>query len=344
MNIGIGGWVAVVVASIVGGFMMLTSGWERPPIDSTQTGYRGLGMEILTNPRTEREVKAANQLPEVIPTAEPGGPLAREVYENVPVLGHLTECQFLRVMTAITEWVSPEQGCNYCHVEENLADDSPYTKRVSRRMLQMTAHTNLNWQKHVAQTGVTCYTCHRGQPVPAEIWFTEPGPVAAMGPVGYRAGQNIAAAAVGSTSLPFDPFSTFLKNDTDIRVIPTHVLPRRDEGATIQQTEATYALMMHFSGSMGENCTFCHNSRSFFDWDQSTPQRTTAWYGIRMVRDLNLDYLVPLTADFPPHRLGPLGDVAKINCNTCHNNVNKPLLGAPMLKDYPELNKAKLKY
>jgi photosynthetic reaction center cytochrome c subunit len=95
---------------------------------------------------------------------------------------------------------------------------------------------------------------------------------------------------------------------------------------------------------MGENCTFCHNSRSFFDWDQSTPQRTTAWYGIRMVRDLNLDYLVPLTADFPPHRLGPLGDVAKINCNTCHNNVNKPLLGAPMLKDYPELNKAKLKY
>jgi photosynthetic reaction center cytochrome c subunit len=286
-------------------------------------------------------VVARNQVPEATPAASPDGPRASEVYQNVPVLGHLSEEQFLRVMTAITEWVSPEQGCNYCHNPENLADDSVYTKQVSRRMLQMTAHTNLAWTSHVAKTGVTCYTCHRGQPVPSQVWFLDPGPVAAMGPVGYRAGQNIAAAAVGTTSLPYDPFSLYLTKSNEIRVIPTAALPTTNPGASIQRTEATYALMMHMSGAVGENCTFCHNSRSFFAWDQSPPQRTTAWYGIRMVRDINDDYIVPITSLFPANRLGPTGDVAKVNCSTCHYGVNKPLLGVSMIKDYPELNTVK---
>jgi photosynthetic reaction center cytochrome c subunit len=29
--------------------------------------------------------------------------------------------------------------------------------------------------------------------------------------------------------------------------------------------------------------------------------------------------------------------VPKIYCATCHQGTNKPLYGAPMLKDYPEL-------
>ena len=74
-------------------------------------------------------------------------------------------------MAAMTEWVAPEEGCNYCHVAENLASDDIYTKVVSRRMLQMTQHINANWNDHVGETGVTCYTCHRGNNVPAEIWF-----------------------------------------------------------------------------------------------------------------------------------------------------------------------------
>ncbi|MBK8211249.1 MAG: photosynthetic reaction center cytochrome c subunit [Rhodospirillales bacterium] len=332
-------WASLALAAFFGTFMLLTAGWERPPIKSVQTGYRGLALEQNINPRREATVIARNQLPDVIPEASPEGPRASAVYENVQVLGHLSEEQFVRVMLAITDWVSRDEGCNYCHVAENLADDSLYPKRVARRMLQMTAHTNLSWQKHVRETGVTCYTCHRGQPVPEKIWFSNPGPVAARGPVGYRAGQNIAAASVGTTSLPFDPFPSLL-NDDNVRVISTSALPSGD-GASIKRTERTYALMMHMSRALGQNCTFCHNSRSFFDWNQSAPQRTSAWYGIRMVRDLNTNYLVPLTPTFPPHRLGPLGDVAKINCGTCHQGVNKPLLGASMLRDYPELNEVK---
>ena len=64
-----------------------------------------------------------------------------------------------------------------------------------------------------------------------------------------------------------------------------------------------------------------------------------AWYGIRMVRALNNDYLVPLTSVFPASRLGPTGDAPKINCTTCHNGVYKPLFGANMIQYYPELAK-----
>jgi photosynthetic reaction center cytochrome c subunit len=137
--------------------------------------------------------------------------------------------------------------------------------------------------------------------------------------------------------LPNDPFTVFFASQpNDIRVVSTTALP---EGSrkSIKQTEWTYGLMMHMSEALGVNCTFCHNSRSFTSWDSSTPQRATAWYGIRMVRAANNSYLTPLDATLPADRKGPLGDVAKVNCETCHQGVYKPLYGVSMLKDYPEL-------
>ena len=56
-----------------------------------------------------------------------------------------------------------------------------------------------------------------------------------------------------------------------------------------------------------------------------------------MARALNVEHMVPLTDTFPAHRKGPTGDVAKVNCATCHQGAHKPLYGAPMAKDYPEL-------
>jgi photosynthetic reaction center cytochrome c subunit len=107
------------------------------------------------------------------------------------VLGDVDANEFIRLMGAITEWVSPEQGCAYCHSEEEaFSDDSLYTKRVSRRMLEMTRAINAQWSDHVGATGVNCYTCHRGNPVPAEIWFTEPENPQTTRMVGNPAGQN----------------------------------------------------------------------------------------------------------------------------------------------------------
>jgi photosynthetic reaction center cytochrome c subunit len=60
-------------------------------------------------------------------------------------------------------------------------------------------------------------------------------------------------------------------------------------------------------------------------------------YGFRMVRDLNSNFLAPLQSTFPPNRKGPHGDSPKLQCSTCHQGVYKPLMGAPMVKDYPAL-------
>ena len=76
--------------------------------------------------------------------------------------------------------------------------------------------------------------------------------------------------------------------------------------------------MMHMSSALGVNCTYCHNTQSFRQWSISRPQRANAWYGIRMVRDINVNYIGSLTHVFPAYRKGPQGDPNKVNCGTCH--------------------------
>ncbi|MBC7436152.1 MAG: photosynthetic reaction center cytochrome c subunit [Bdellovibrionales bacterium] len=320
-------------------FTAFLSGCERPPVNSVQRGYRGTGMVEVYNPRVLASQAPSNALPQVQPPASPDGPKASQVYQNVKVLGDLSVGEFTRVMLAMTAWVAPQQGCTYCHAAEGMASDALYTKVVARRMLEMTRHINSDWKTHVAETGVTCYTCHRGQPVPSKVWFTAATQKQATGMVGNDAGQNKPAVATGLSSLPYDPYTPFLLQTAEIRVAGTTALQTGNRHS-IKQTEHTYGLMMHMSDSLGVNCTYCHNSRSFSDWDQSTPQRGTAWYGIRMAGDLNVNYMAPLTSTFPPNRLGPTGDVAKVNCATCHQGAFKPLYGASMLKDYPELSGA----
>ena len=50
-------------------------------------------------------------------------------------------------------------------------------------MIEMTQHVNENWQPHVAQTGVTCYTATAASRVPANVWSRRD-----LGPGENRAG------------------------------------------------------------------------------------------------------------------------------------------------------------
>ncbi len=319
----------------------LLAGCERPPIVTTQGGFRGNGMEQNINPRTEAVKVALNRAPEAAAPASPDGPKAADIYKNVQVLGHLSVAEFSRNMAAITQWVAPQEGCAYCHNVLNFADESKYTKVVARRMLQMTQTLNSDWKQHNGATGVTCYTCHRGNPVPQQVWF-KPGDrkYAANSSMGNLASQNIASKAVGLSSLPNDIFTPYLLDAKPIRVNGNEALRMTgaaNNNASTKQAEFTYGLMIHFSNSLGVNCTHCHNAQAVQSWAISPPTRSTAWYGIRMVRAMNNDYIVPLTDTFPANRLGVKGDVAKVNCATCHQGVNKPLYGAAMAKDHPEL-------
>jgi len=341
-NLIFGGLIAAVAGLA---FFVVT--FERPRPDSVQGGFRGTSMGRVDNPRTQAALTVRNQAPPAIEAAEddPTSPRASEIYENVRVLGHLSVEQFGRIMQAMTEWVypgeGPNQGCNGCHVEGNFAAEGKYQKTVARRMLQMVQTINTTYSSHVnagaEPVGVTCYTCHRGNAVPAAVWASSPPNARLHRLLSTAPEQNRPVAANALSSLPTDPFSSYLLRDNPIGV-QSATSRQADNNASILQTEWTYSLMMHMSSSLGVNCTFCHNSRNFSGWQDSTPQRVTAWHGIRMVRAINNDYIEPLRPEFPPHRLGPLGDTLKVNCTTCHQGVNEPLRGAQMLRDYPELN------
>ncbi len=75
---------------------------------SMQTGPRGTGMSVpefnvarfTPDPTIEGYYTEEPYIP------EGGEDLAKDIYENVQVLGDLTEDNFNRVMTAMTQWVS----------------------------------------------------------------------------------------------------------------------------------------------------------------------------------------------------------------------------------------------
>jgi photosynthetic reaction center cytochrome c subunit len=342
-------WMRIAVVAILLGIALAFT-FERPPIETVQNGFRGVGQFQVYNSRKVRSADQANlnKVPEPQAPVDKAGVTAAAsgAYQNVQVLKDVDSNEFLRIMAAITEWVAPEngeegRGCAYCHNVENMADDTKYSHKVARRMFQMTQTINVDWKNHVQNTGVTCYTCHRGHPVPQNIWYAPSVPERSMaGLAGDRAGQNKPGLAVGIASLPSDPFTPFLERDLNIRLASNTALPNGNH-TSIKQAEWTYGLMMHFSKSLGVNCTYCHNTRNFASWDQASPQRANAWYGIRMVREINNKYITPLTPVYAgiPNRHGPMGDIAKANCTTCHQGAFKPFYGASMLQDYPDLGR-----
>ena len=341
----------IIMGTLLAGlavFVLMILSFERPPTESVQLGFRGTGMDQVVNPRLAALQVPNNTAPPPLEAADAGGDRASEVYQNVQVLGHLSVEQFGRVMQAMNAWIYPEDdanpentGCNACHVPGNFAADDKYQKVVARRMTQMVQAINGNWTNHVGATGVTCYTCHRGRAIPANVWSQAPPNSRVGGFAATAPEQNRPIAANGYASLPTDPFTPYLSGEQNIRMQTQDSHPTRDlpngNRQSIQQTEWNYALMNHFSTALGVNCTYCHNSRAFSSWEQSPPQRATAWYGIRMVRELNGDYLEPLKDTFPANRLGPKGDVPKVGCATCHNGQPKPLNGAKVIEPYPEL-------
>jgi len=329
---------------------MIVSYGQPYRVEAVQTGPPGIGMVIVDRVDAPPDPTLDLYYTEPPYPPEEGEPLAGEVYENVQVLADVPEGNFLRLMNAVTQWVSPEEGCIYCHenADEGLyADDNLYTKVVSRRMIQMTQTLNDEWAGHVqagGAGGVNCYTCHRGENVPSEIWFDVGRVVEVMD--GWGAVQNRATAIAQSTSLPSDALSTYLSGNLSGNAqIAVHDLESRvpdrpeDPGVpTWQDAERTYSLMNYFANSLGVNCVFCHNSRAFYDGGQVTPQWATASLGIAMVQELNQVYLEPLGAVYPPHRLGPIaGDAPKVACKTCHKGYAKPMGGMDAVSDWPEL-------
>jgi photosynthetic reaction center cytochrome c subunit len=304
---------------------------------SAQTGPAGTGMSVqefefqIESP--DPTVQAYMELDPAAADAEAGG-VPVEPAMLPPSLQDLPAERQEELVRAMRAWTG---------IPILFGPTETYQTVVARRMVQMTQTLNEQWAGHTnasGQAGVNCYTCHRGEAVPSDIWFRISPQLEQV--AGWSANQNVATMQTVQSSLPHDALEKYLLEDNEIKV---HDLQPRvagspaDEGfPSIQDTERTYSLMNYFANSLGVNCVFCHNSRAFYDTAQVTPQWANAFLGIDMVQNVNNEYLVPLKDEYPEARLGPKhGDAPKAACRTCHKGYNKPMGGMDMISDWPEL-------
>jgi hypothetical protein len=181
-------------------------------------------------------------------------------------------------------------------------------------MLQMVQHLNTNWKPHVGPSGVTCYTCHRGQPRPPER--SRPALTSvALAEVAGGGGSTDAAAA------------------------------GRPARATTEaeKADAQYAWMLHYAEALGSDCTQCHerpgaasdataDAASRADGARRAAQKLRAAQGLRLLKDINTR---PLTA--------PAAGSAWLDatCATCHQGARRPGAdGAPQARDHVALTLA----
>ena len=139
-------------------FFLAIGTLQRPPVESVQRGYRGLGMVSCTIPPPSLQRRTRTGLPE----ASPNGTRPRST----------------RIAGLQQRPGAQGRGCRRVHPADDghnrvgLATarlrllscrgrgpriDKLYTKVDSRRMIEMTRHINADWQKHVGETGVACY-------------------------------------------------------------------------------------------------------------------------------------------------------------------------------------------
>ena len=331
----------LVAATIL---VVVVPDWHRPGYHGTQMGYRGT-QSVQFESRAASA--AVNAVPAPLPADAGGKPAG--AFKNVKVLTDVDPAEFMRLQQAITNWVSPKQGCAFCHDGKDFSSDAKPQKLAARRMLEMTRYINSAWATHVNPAGVTCYTCHRGQPVPAEVWWPRLSPPVRPA-VDHSEPWNEAADTV-STFFPNNGFAEYYLQDNPIAVQSTTAMRTHDVADYIV-VKRVYEMMMQMSLQIGANCGYCHNSRALDDWSQSTPMRWTGFYALRFIRDLNRNYLLPLAAVIPQQRSlahstampvipdeqrGQQPGNALLTCGTCHYRLPQPLNGANMVKDYPGL-------
>ena len=324
-----------VIVGIVGGAVVVTAllvSFGQPwATKSAQTGPRGTGMHVV-----EYKVDIEAPDPDVagFDVADVEGAEVADNAEARALLGGGNAAEYGSLFGAMRQWTG---------IPDLLEDPENYQSAVALRMIQMTQNINENWSDHVSangENGVTCYTCHRGQPVPNGVWFKSTPTVQSM--TGWSSNQNRVTEISQSASLPSDALEEYFLNyerigvhDLDSRV---EGIPGQDGYPGIQHAERTFSLMNYFANSLGANCTLCHNTRAFYDGSQVTPQWSTASLGIALVQELNEEYILPLEGMLPVERLGALhGDVPKVGCKTCHQGQQKPLKGKNVIADYPQL-------
>lgn len=99
------------------------------------------------------------------PAAGPPPKTAGEQFKNVQVLKNVPADQLIPAMQFIAASLGVD--CEYCHVERAFDKDDKKPKVTARKMMEMMM--NINRENFDGHREVTCYSCHRGSPMPAGV-------------------------------------------------------------------------------------------------------------------------------------------------------------------------------
>jgi outer membrane lipoprotein-sorting protein len=90
---------------------------------------------------------------------------AEQVYENIKVLRGTPADSFNQTMHLMSGQLGVD--CEHCHLQKDRVSDELEPKRTARLMIKMTA--DINRKSFEGKPVVTCYTCHRGAPIPPNV-------------------------------------------------------------------------------------------------------------------------------------------------------------------------------
>ena len=128
---------------------------------------------------------------------------AEQVYKNIQVFKGMPASDLEPAMAFISGSLGVK--CNYCHVNPFPKDEKP-TKQTARRMIKMVL--DLNQGSFGGARAVTCFTCHRGKPIPVSVpavgqnlWQPNPAPLESPLPSVDQILDKYVAALGGATAL-----------------------------------------------------------------------------------------------------------------------------------------------
>jgi photosynthetic reaction center cytochrome c subunit len=93
----------------------------------------------------------------------PEGKTAEQVYKSIKVLNGVPADQVIESMHLIRGALGV--SCEFCHEDPDRAADTKEMQETARAMMRLVMDINKNNFK--GEQEVTCYTCHRGQAIPA---------------------------------------------------------------------------------------------------------------------------------------------------------------------------------
>jgi hypothetical protein len=87
---------------------------------------------------------------------------AEKKYKNIQMLKGLPADRIESIMFAFKNSLGVE--CTYCHIKDQFEKDDKTMKQTARKMITIVRESNAK----LGSARVSCFTCHRGQPRPAE--------------------------------------------------------------------------------------------------------------------------------------------------------------------------------